>query len=264
MSVEEGVRLGIYDRETYISCCVEREDLVSDKFVLVGRPAVDQSAREKKSYESQGIQFTPKIQHNADEVPIEIAHIVSPEMWKSFFEDLQAQYDASWTSKLAAGPCNWHDSMCCCCFMCRTNACGCCITGEIKGAASTIISKHESSFRSVGCKMENMGINSGRYSHFSTGDGNSQTVKEFDNYTLSIKFTPNNPNPDLPTAPAAASMVRGLTGAATTAGPGSAKVVPLASEDPTEKLVKLKKLLDAGVITQEDFDHKNNELLAQM
>jgi hypothetical protein len=200
-------------------------------------------------------------QHNADEVPIEIAHIVSPEMWKSFFEDLQAQYDASWTSMLPAGPCNWHDGCLCFCGMFSSNQCGCCITGEIKGVAVTTISKHESSFESVGCKMENMGINRARYEA-----GAQQSRKDFDAYTLSIKFTPNNPNPDLPTAPTAASMARGLTVVATTAQvvPSALPVVASASEGPAEKLVKLKKLLDAGVVTQEDFDQKKGELLAQM
>ena len=32
-------------------------------------------------------------------------------------------------------------------------------------------------------------------------------------------------------------------------------------EDPTEKLIKMKKLLDAGVITQEEFDKVKHELL---
>lgn len=32
-------------------------------------------------------------------------------------------------------------------------------------------------------------------------------------------------------------------------------------EDPTDKLIKMKKLLDAGVITQEEFDKLKNELL---
>jgi len=250
---EEGVRLGIYDREGYASCCYYGYE-VSGKYVLVGRPAADRSAADKKSIESKGGVYTPIIQHNADEVPIELAHIVSPEMWKSFFGDLQAQYDASWTSKLPAGPCNWHDSELCCCKLCRSDHLGCCIAKEINGVASTTISKHESSFESAGCKMENMGINGARYGY----DG-QKIFKRFDTYSLSIKFTPNNPNPDLPTAPTAASMTRGLTVAATTA-----QVVPSASEGPAEKLVKLKKLLDAGVLTQEDFDQKKGELLAQM
>jgi hypothetical protein len=107
--------------------------------------------------------------------------------------------------------------------------------------------------------MENIGINPARYGY------NEPCNKQFDKYTLSIKFTPNNPNPDLPTAPTAASMTRGLTGVTTTTSPVVATpVATSASEGPAEKLVKLKKLLDAGVVTQGDFDQKKVELLAQM
>jgi hypothetical protein len=36
------------------------------------------------------------------------------------------------------------------------------------------------------------------------------------------------------------------------------------AEDPVEKLAKLKKMLDADLITQEEYDAKKQDILAQM
>ena len=45
------------------------------------------------------------------------------------------------------------------------------------------------------------------------------------------------------------------------------RLAPAAStttEDPMARLQKLKTMLDAGLITQEDFDNKKNDILSQM
>lgn len=46
--------------------------------------------------------------------------------------------------------------------------------------------------------------------------------------------------------------------------PQPPQCVPPANEDPMEKLQKLKKMLDAGLITQEDFDKKKKQILDGM
>ena len=46
---------------------------------------------------------------------------------------------------------------------------------------------------------------------------------------------------------------------------GKDKVVPQSDqEDPTEKILKLKRLFDAGALSQEEFDTKKAELLERM
>jgi hypothetical protein len=132
----------------------------------------------------------------------------------------------------------------------------------LKSDASAVISKHESSFESAGCKIKNLGINADRYDHV----GEGRKSKRFEAHSICIKFTPTTPNPNMPAAPAAPTaedMMRGFTGAPAAAS-GSSKVVPTACETPTEKLLGLKQLLDAGVLTQEEFDQKKGELLGQM
>jgi membrane protease subunit (stomatin/prohibitin family) len=58
------------------------------------------------------------------------------------------------------------------------------------------------------------------------------------------------------------NMMAGAMGQGSQGG-GRPEASP-AKEDPVEKLGKLKKMLDADLISQEDFDLKKKEILASM
>jgi hypothetical protein len=76
--------LNIYDREG-MSCgsfCNDSTSgaVVSDKYVLVGRPAIDCSATNNREAEARGIGVfdISSAWQNADNVPIEITRLKSP------------------------------------------------------------------------------------------------------------------------------------------------------------------------------------------
>jgi hypothetical protein len=72
-----------------------------------------------------------------------------------------------------------------------------------------------------------------------------------------------NPNSAAPIAQGVAVAAAHAPGAIQMDRLGAEPLLP-AEETPTEKILGLKKLLDAGALTQEEFDKKKTELLGQM
>jgi hypothetical protein len=264
--------------------------------MLVGRPAIDNSAavamkmeRAEREAEAAGGQvreqmyvvhlfptYTSKATagatHSADVVPIEIAHCVTPEMWRSFFEDLQNKYDASGYSKFllchgGCTPCFGGSS--CGCLPCgpensASTDCSmlCCFSPSITSDTNSVCSKHAGAFEAAGCEITNLGMSKSRYEW--TGGESASTRKLFAARTLCIKFKPNNPNPQAPAPTHTHTPTAVVDPAAVYPIVTQGEVGKPANGDLVKKMLGLKELLDGGVLTQEEFDTKKGELLGQM
>jgi len=162
----------------------------------------------------------------ADEVPVQVAHCVTPELWKQLYQDTETKFkevDGLWGALfIIFGCCPPHFPVwkCCpaeceCCPKClNSGGYCCCIPQTIERVTDEIIVKHQAAFKAVGVELTSSGLNRHRYKTYTSGGvshgggggahggGKASTTesKERLQPTISITLRAETVNPELPAA----------------------------------------------------------------
>ena len=265
--------MNVYDREGYIPCCpcgTFTEGKVSDKYIVVGKPAIDLTEVAKLDAErgSTRIGSEPFEVQDAANVPPTVAHCVTPEMWKELFEDLQQEYDGwdTWNKYIyhAGLPllpaCLCQNSFYGCCF---------CYNTLVERLTSNVVEKHRSRFASHGAELSHIGTLDSRYWSDPYSADSSTSIKKKHSPTIKVKIKAKEVNPEV--AARVTELERQYESQANAVGLfgsmfGSTQVAPPGSVGPsvTERLTELNQLKEAGLLNDEEYAAKKKAIVESL
>lgn len=268
-------RLHIYDRESYTcynSCCFTA---ASPMYITVGKRALTSSwdAEVDKyvsnTYNNMGMGAMKGFTHmmhgaptesSADKVPVEVAHLITLDVWQGLFHALEEKYaprQASWALFSFYLSCLWcHQPGCFCC--CLSNGCLFCFERELQNLTQEVVESKRAEFNRHGVVLEVSELN--RFRSKRGGAYKGAPSKDPYQPTLFVILRPScdsEPKSVESNVMAPNAGLFGMLGLA----PTPSEVQPQAHGDTQERLQKLDKLKESGVISDEEYRDKRGKIL---